>query len=146
MALNIQAPSDVEPGSSSRQCTQSHHGKSWQDDTQEWTATRSGYPVDSGKADSAHPKQVCWPPTPSSTGKKFYALCKHHKHGPAVAVGKQKVDELLGDKWVLWGRCPEGFPTLEEAVSKVLKEHQRDKVISQIVILLSEESGPEGSE
>ena len=141
MALNIQAPSDVEPGSSSRQCTQSHHG-SWQDDTQEWTATRSGYPVDSGKADSAHPKQVCWPPTPSSTGKKFYALCKHHKQGPAVAVGVQKVDELLGDKWVLWGRCPEGFPTLEEAVERVLAEHQCDKVI----LLFSEKSIPKGSE
>ena len=143
MALNIQAPSDVEPGSSSRQCTQSHHGKSksWQDDTQEWTATRSGYPVDSGKADSAHPKQVCWPPTPSSTGKKFYALCKHHKQGPAVAVGVRKVDDLLGDKWSSWGRFPAGFPTLEEAVERVLAEHQCDKVI----LLFSEKSIPKGS-
>ncbi len=45
--------------------------------------------------------QVVWPVTPSSTGKKYYSLCKHHKQGAAMAVRVQKVYDFFGRELVV---------------------------------------------
>jgi len=59
------------------------------------------------------------PPTPSSSGRRYYALRHHHPGGPGVACGQPIALCWLGGVWIGFGAAPAGFWDLESAINSL---------------------------
>jgi len=73
-----------------------------------------------------------FPPTASTTGKRYYAFRPHHECGPVVACGQSAALRLLGGSWKSRGGAPQGFAGLEDAVSNVLREFGVKQIIPRV--------------
>ena len=84
------------------------------------------------EADLASP----FPPTASTSGKKYYCFFRRQRPGklhPAVVCGWKLALRELGGDWSTGGRAPKGFASLEDAIAYL---DQWDGPLDHVPIIL----------
>ena len=73
-------------------------------------------------------KKRSFPPSASSSGKKYYAFESRHG-GPAVVAGQAQALEQLGGTWFGKGKAPQGFSDLESAVAHLHRQCSENQIV-----------------
>ena len=68
------------------------------------------------------------PPSPSSTGKRYYCFADR----PQIGCGQAVTLKELGGSWFSKGTAPRGFLDLESAVNYTVDKHK----VSEVTLLI----------